>query len=59
MARHLVLLLLFVCVAANSIFGAQAKSPWLGVWSARLGDYGIIAFSIGDRGNGTPSRAEI
>jgi hypothetical protein len=59
MARPLVQLLLFVCVAANSIFGAQAKSPWLGVWSARLGEYGIIAFSIGDKGDGVPARAEV
>lgn len=59
MARSLVQLLLFVCVAANSIFGAQAKSPWLGVWSASLGDYGIIALSIGDKGDGEPSRAEV
>lgn len=59
MARPLVRLFLLVCFAVNSLCGADAKSPWLGTWSARLGEYGIIALSIGDKGDGVPSRAEV
>ena len=59
MARPLVRLFLLVCFAANSLCGAEAKSPWLGTWSARLGAYGTIALSIGDKGDGVPSRAEV
>lgn len=59
MARPLVRLFLLVCFAVNSLCGADAKSPWLGTWSARLGEYGIIALSIGDKGDGVPSSAEV
>lgn len=35
--------------------GLPSKSPWLGVWTARLGDYGLVALKVQDRGDGKPS----
>jgi len=58
--RHtLVCLVLLGACALTAQPGTPAKSPWLGVWEAKLGDYGIIALEIRDRGDGSPSSTEI
>lgn len=59
MTRPVVKLLLFFYAAASGLLGAEAKSPWLGTWSAKLGEYGILALSIDDKGDGVPARAEV
>jgi hypothetical protein len=55
LVRHccvgLVLAIAHVLLAQSS---TAAKSPWLGVWEAKLGDYGIIALDIRDQGDGRP-----
>lgn len=51
----LVLLLLFLGFARSGTVASTAKSPWLGVWSATLGDYGVVALEIRDKGDGVPS----
>ncbi len=59
MTRPIVRSFLLFCVIASGVLGADTKSPWLGTWSAKLGEYGIIALSVGDKGDGVPSRAEV
>ncbi|MFA6288590.1 MAG: ankyrin repeat domain-containing protein [Opitutaceae bacterium] len=56
--RFVILALLIALIAPAQAAG-DAKSPWLGTWSAKLGEYGIIALSVGDKGDGVPSRAEV
>jgi hypothetical protein len=36
---------------------SAARSPWSGVWEAKLGDYGILAFDIRVGGDGQPTSA--
>jgi hypothetical protein len=58
MTRHFARRVFLLCFAAASLLHAETKSPWLGVWAAKLGDYGVVAFSIGDKGDGVPARVE-
>lgn len=53
--------LLLLALLSPLLAAAQptARSPWLGVWTARLGEYGLIALNVGDRGDGVPSRVEV
>jgi hypothetical protein len=59
MTRPLACLFFMVCLACAMLHGADSKSPWLGVWSAKLGNDGLIALYIGDKGDGEPARVEV
>ncbi len=57
------LLLVFGSLALSLALIAQPevppKSPWLGVWSGKLGDYGLVVVNIEDQGTGQLKQTKV